>query len=173
LAAHYGKVDIRITAKADTNAMADELISGVEQTIRQKLGRVIYGADEETLEEVVLTALAKKGWKLAVLEINTGGELTRLLSAKGSEIFISGKILTGLADGQTLNSSLADEMKTHQADVAIGLAARAVTGKSEVDLILVTPQDQKTETRGYGGHPKNVPTWGANSALELLRATLQ
>jgi competence/damage-inducible protein CinA-like protein len=172
LAAHYGKVDIRITAKADTDAMADELISGVEQTIRQKLGRVVYGADQETLEEVVLAGLAKKGWKLVVLEINTGGELTRQLSATGSEIFISGKILIGLTDGQSLSSSLADEMKTHQANVGIALVARATTGKSEIDLILITPHDQKTETRGYGGHPKNVPTWGANSALELLRATL-
>jgi len=133
---------------------------------------VVFGADEETLEEVVLAGLAKKGWKLVVLEINTGGELTRQLSATGSEIFISGKILSGLADGQTLNSLLADEMKTHQADVAIALVARPATEKSEVDLVLVTPQNQKSETRGYGGHPKNVPSWGANSALELLRASL-
>jgi len=172
LAAHYGKVDIRITAKADTDAIADELIAGVEQTIRRKLGRVIYGADNETLEDVVLAALAKKDWKLVILEINTGGELTRQLSAAGSESFVSGKIVSGLAEGQSLSSLLADEMKTYQANVAIGLVARAVTGKSEVDLVLITPDHQRTETRGYGGHPKNVPSWGANSALELLRATL-
>lgn len=174
LAAHYGKVDIRITAKADTSAKADKLIFGVEQTIRQKLGRVVYGADEETLEGVVLAALAHKGWTLVVLEVNTSGELTRQLSTAGSEIFISGKILPSLAPaaGQSLASLLADEMKIHNANVALALVARPAAGKSEVDLILVTPKYQKIETRGYGGHPRNLPAWAANSALELLRAAI-
>lgn len=174
LAAHYGKVDIRITAKADTSAKADKLISGVEQTIRQKLGRVVYGADEETLEGVVLAALAHKGWTLVVLEVNTSGELTRQLSTAGSEIFISGKILPSLAPaaGQSLASLLADEMKIHKANVALALVARPAAGKSEVDLILVTPKYKKIETRGYGGHPRNLPAWAANSALELLRAAI-
>jgi competence/damage-inducible protein CinA-like protein len=175
LAAHYGMVDIRITAKADTSARADELIYGVEQTIRQKLGRVVYGADEDTLAGVVLSALARKGWRLATLEVNTSGELTRQLSAAGSKALLSGKILPGLAagSGQSLASLLADEMKTHKVDVALGLLARPASGKSEVDLVLITPEKQITETRGYGGHPQNVPAWGANSALELLRATLK
>jgi nicotinamide-nucleotide amidase len=171
LAAHYGKVDIRITAKAETSAKADEFISQVEQTIRQKLGRVVYGVDEETLEGVVLEALVRKGWKLVVLEVNTGGELTRQLSATGSEAFISGKILPGQPGNQDLAILLADEMKTHAVEAGLALAARPVTGKSEVDLVLITPDQQKVETRGYGGHPNNVPSWGANSALELLRST--
>jgi competence/damage-inducible protein CinA-like protein len=172
LAAHYGMVDIRITAKADTSTKADELISGVEQTVRQRLGRVVYGADEETLEGVVLAALAQKGWKLAVLEVNTSGELTRQLSSAGSDNFISGKILSGLAAEQNLAVLLSEEMKTRDANVALALAARPATGRSEIDLLLVTPEIQKAETRGYGGHPKNVPAWGANSALELLRASI-
>ena len=172
LAAHYGMVDIRITAKAETSTKADELISGVEQTIRQRLGRVVYGADNETLEGVVLAALARKGWKLAVLEVNTSGELTRQLSSAGSEFFISGKILPTLGAGQTLSGLLEEEMKTREANVALALLARPATGRSEIDLLLVTPETQKVETRGYGGHPKNVPAWGANSALELLRATI-
>ena len=172
LAAHYGKVDIRITAKAETDEKADELISGVEQTIRQKLGRVIYGTDDETLEGVVLAALQDKGWKLVVLEVNSGGELTRQLSAAGSQAFISGKILSNLANGETLEDLLMEELVTHKVDVGLGLIARPATGRSEVELFLVTPGQQKSETRGYGGHPKNVSSWSANSALELLRSNL-
>ena len=172
LAAHYGKVDIRITAKADTNEIADELISGAEQIIRQKLGKAIYGTDSETLEGVVLAALQKKNWNLVVLEINSGGELTRLLSAEGSEAFISGKILPNLSDGENLAHLLEEELKTHKVEVGLGLIARPATGRSEVNLVLITPDQQKSETRGYGGHPKNVPAWAANSALELLRNSL-
>ncbi len=172
LAAHYGRVDIRITAKANTSTSADELIAGVEQTIRQKLGRIIYGADEETLEGVALALLENKNWGLVVLEVNTGGELTRMLAAAGSQTFTSGKILPNLPEGLSLSKLLADEMKKHQAGVGLALAARPATGKSEIDLLLVTPDTQKAETRGYGGHPKNIPTWGANSALDLIRTTI-
>ncbi|MEI7844977.1 MAG: molybdopterin-binding protein [Chloroflexota bacterium] len=172
LAAHYGKVDIRITAKADTIEIADELIAGVEKTIRLQLGNVVYGADNETLEGVVMETLAKRSWKLVVLEVNTGGELTRQLSGTGSENFISGKILPAITEGQYLESLVSDELEKHQAQVALALVARPATGKSEIDIFLRTPEFQKTETRGYGGHPKNVPSWGANSSLELLRSAL-
>jgi nicotinamide-nucleotide amidase len=172
LAAHYGMVDIRITAKAESSEKADELIAGVEKNIREKLGRVVYGADMETLEGLVLAALSQKGWRLAVIEINTGGELSRRLSSAGSTCFLGGKILPSLAGGQSLAEALAEEMKTLGAELALGLTARPATGKSEVDLVLITPERQKVETRGYGGHPKNVPAWGANSALDLLRAEL-
>lgn len=171
LAAHYGMVDIRITAKAENAEKADLLIAGVEKSIREKLGRVIFGADEETLEEVVLAALAQKNWTLAVLEVNTGGELSRMLTSAGSNTFISGKILANLSENQSLTQALDDEMKAHRVDVGIGLTARPATGRSEVDLVLITPLGKQNETRGYGGHPKNVPAWGANSALDWLRAT--
>jgi len=172
LAAHYGMVDIRITAKAETDEKANELIAGVEQTVREQLGRTIYGADAETLEGVVLSALAPTGRRLVVVEINTGGELSRRLSAAGSNCFLGGKILPGLTGGQSLAKALADEMKAQGVELALGLVARPATGKSEVDLVLLTPERQKVETRGYGGHPHNVPAWGANLALELLRAEL-
>jgi nicotinamide-nucleotide amidase len=172
LAAHYGMVDIRITAKAKSDEKADELIAGVEKTVREKLGRMVYGADAETLEGLILSTLAEKGQTLAVVEINTGGELSRRLSMGGSANFLGGKILPSLAGGQSLAETLADEMKTLGADMALGLTARPAAGKSEVDLVLITPECQKVETRGYGGHPKNVPAWGANSALDLLRAEL-
>jgi len=172
LAAHYGMVDIRITAKAESHGKADELIANVEKIIREKLGRVVYGADDETLEGVVFAALAQTGQKLAVVEINTGGELSRRLSAASPERFLGGKILPRLAEGQSLAEALSDEMKALGAELALGVTARPATGKSEIDLALITPTGQKVETRGYGGHPKNVPVWGANSALDMLRAEL-
>jgi molybdopterin-biosynthesis enzyme MoeA-like protein len=78
LAAHSGQVDVRITAKADSQAEADALISPVEQDLRQRLGNWIYGADQETLENVALQALHARGWKLVVVEAGLGGEPRRL-----------------------------------------------------------------------------------------------
>ena len=172
LAAHYGKVDIRITAKADTDEQANSLIAEVEKNIRQKLGRVVYGADEETLEGVVMDLLKQKGWNLVVLEVNTGGELTHQLMGTGSENFLSGKILPTM-EGSLLEQALGDELILHKAQVGLGLVARPATGRSEIDIYLITPEEKKNSTRGYGGHPKNVPAWGAYSVLETLRTTIE
>ena len=45
LAAHTGIVDIRIAAKAESEAEADRMILEVETTIRDRLGSAVYGAD--------------------------------------------------------------------------------------------------------------------------------
>src|SRR5919197_5877060 len=54
LAAHTGVVDIRIAAKAKEEAEADRMIAEIENQIREQLGEVVFGADEERLEDVVL-----------------------------------------------------------------------------------------------------------------------
>ncbi len=62
LAAHTGVVDIRIAAKAKNEIAADEMIAQIENQIRERLGEVVFGADEDKLEDVVLNAVAKRGW---------------------------------------------------------------------------------------------------------------
>src|SRR5512143_1623915 len=61
LAAHTGVVDIRIAAKAQNEAEADSMIAKIETDARERLGDVVFGADEERLEDVVLKAVAKRG----------------------------------------------------------------------------------------------------------------
>ena len=43
--------------------------------MRERLGGAIYGADSETLESALATEVARRGWGLAGLECNLGGEL--------------------------------------------------------------------------------------------------
>lgn len=173
LAAHYGIVDIRITAKATTAALADEMIAEMEKNIRTRLSAHIYGADDETLEGAVLNALEQKNLKMLVVEINTGGQLTSALSAVSSPAFLGGKILAGLSNEQNLKALLAEQMHTQQAQAGIGLISRPETGKCEVDIVLITPDNLRMETRGYGGHPKNLSIWGSNTALDMLRRIIK
>lgn len=53
LLAHPGIVDIRITAKANSNEMADKMIADIESTIRERLGKEIYGENGETLIQAI------------------------------------------------------------------------------------------------------------------------
>ncbi|HEX9331297.1 MAG TPA: molybdopterin-binding protein, partial [Anaerolineales bacterium] len=77
LAAHTGVVDIRIAAKAKSEAEADQMISDIEGQIRQRLGDVVFGEDEDTLEDVVLNTVAKRGWTLVGVESGLDGLLAR------------------------------------------------------------------------------------------------
>ncbi len=47
LAAHTGVVDIRIAAKAKNEAEADEMIAKIENQVRERLGNVVFGVDED------------------------------------------------------------------------------------------------------------------------------
>jgi nicotinamide-nucleotide amidase len=77
LAAHAGQTDVRITAKADTEAEADTLIAPLEAEVRQRLGVAIYGVEKETVAEVIGRLLSNKNLKLGVIDTLTGGLLTR------------------------------------------------------------------------------------------------
>lgn len=169
LAAHYGIVDIRITAKAASEHEADALIAGIETDIRQKLGDAIYGADGETLESVVLAALSSRGETLTVVEIGTDGELSRRLSGANNGTFLGGQILPSLGESQSLAEALSAQRQAAAAGFALGLTVTKATGASEAEFVLITPHSHATEKRGYGGHPKNVTVWGVNSALDWLR----
>ena len=81
LAAHLGAVDIRVSAKADTSAKVDLLLDEMEAKVRERLGDMIYGTDEETIERVVVNLLSKHALRIAILETNTGGELVRRLTS--------------------------------------------------------------------------------------------
>ena len=83
LAAHAGQTDVRITAKADTEAEADTLIASLEAEVRRRLGVAIYGVETETVPDVIGQLLAKKQIKLGVIDTLTGGLLTRNLIDAG------------------------------------------------------------------------------------------
>jgi nicotinamide-nucleotide amidase len=90
LAAHAGQVDVRITAKAASEAEADQLIAPVEADLRARLGKAIYGEGTETLEEVVARLLAERGMTLALVDNVTEGEVgDRLRSTPNAGVLIS------------------------------------------------------------------------------------
>jgi competence/damage-inducible protein CinA-like protein len=158
LAAHTGVVDIRIAAKAKNEAEADVMIAKIESDARERLGDVIFGADEERLEDVVLKAVAKRGWSLIGIESGLDGMLARKVPHTAS-----------LADLSP--DSLMDELRKARAeshaDVALGVAVYMEERAAEMALIM--PQGEKTHRITYGGPPRSLPKWSVNLALDWLR----
>ena len=76
LAAHHGCVDVRITAKAADREAALELLDAMQARLQDKIGEHIYGADDDTLEDVVWRQLAKTGGSVHVLEAGLPGVIS-------------------------------------------------------------------------------------------------
>ena len=66
-------IDVRITAKAETQERAEELVGEMEAQARHILGRHVFGVDKDTLQSVVGRHLMERNQWLAVMESLTGG----------------------------------------------------------------------------------------------------
>jgi nicotinamide-nucleotide amidase len=168
LAAHAGRVDVRITAKAESEDQALSLITDVEERIRQRLGTWIYGADQETLEEVALANLYSKGWKLGILEFGLRGELIYHLAAIG-EPFIGAEMSTTPLSPEDLEQKIKQHSLHLKADVILGISLHPGESRQEIYLAYHSPGGKQLLRLSYGGPPGYATTWATNQGLDLLR----
>jgi len=90
-----GEVKLRISANASSAETASHLISPVEELLRLIGGLNCYGADDETLADVVAQMLLAAGETLSVAESCTGGGLGSMLTTvAGSSNYFQGGIIS-------------------------------------------------------------------------------
>jgi competence/damage-inducible protein CinA-like protein len=162
LAAHTGVVDIRIAAKAKSESEANAMIAEIESQVRERLGSVVFGVDEDKLEDVVLDLIAKRGWKLVAIESGLGGSLSRSIPHTAS---LSAPTVDSLT--QALRVAQADS----KAEAALGVVADVETRSA--DVVMILPTGEQTHHITYGGPPRSLPRWASNLALNWLRTTLE
>jgi nicotinamide-nucleotide amidase len=81
LASGWEGLKVRLTARAEDRRAAEALLLPWEERIRSILGSQVFGVDDQTMESVVLSMLADRGWTLGVAESVTGGLVTGRLTA--------------------------------------------------------------------------------------------
>lgn len=79
--AKVGEVELRLTAKADSEAAAQTMLEPEEKTLRAMFGDLIYGVDVPSLEGVCLALLKEKRLTLATAESCTGGLCAQRMTA--------------------------------------------------------------------------------------------
>ena len=171
LSAHPGRVDIRITAKAETNQEADKMISSVEATLEERLGRAIYGKDDQTLESVVVDLLKEKGMHLALLEAGTGGALAASLS-EFPEVIASEQNLSKIETDEALSAALKEDMQKANAQAGLLLAMKPSREGSTAMIHVLLPGNEHTEHKSYEAHFVNMKTRAVSYALHWLRRLL-
>lgn len=86
--AHWEGVDIRLTAKAPTEAEADRFIDALGKTLTSRLPNYIYGWDQDRLETIVGRMMTTRRMTLATAESCTGGLIShRITQVSGSSVY--------------------------------------------------------------------------------------
>ena len=144
LAAHVGQTDVRIAAKADTEAEADALIAEMETKLRERLGVAIYGVARDSLPDVVGQLLSQRDLKLGVIDTLTNGLMAHDLIEAGY-----GDLITSSSSPANLAEALAAcglEPNSREAEFraqATALTAR-VTPDGGLGLALIGSFDENS-----------------------------
>jgi nicotinamide-nucleotide amidase len=112
--ARPGQVDVRLAARG---ANARQLVQAAEEIVRDRLGRHIFGPEDEDLEAVLVGLLAAKKKTLALAESCTGGALAhRLTNVPGaSAVLLAGLVTYSNEAKQRLLGVRADTLRQHGA----------------------------------------------------------
>ena len=186
---------VRMTAKASTPEEARALIEPEEQALREILGDLVFGVDDETMETVVLDLLRKRGLTLGLAESLTGGLVaSRLVSVPGTSDVLKGGVVAYMTDakrsvlGVTAESVVSSECARQLAEAGrrvfgadVGLGVTGVAGPEEQEgqpagtvFFGLAIGDEPAEGVGtqLPGQREMVRQFATISLLNLLRMKL-
>jgi hypothetical protein len=171
LAAHPGRVDIRITAKGENETEVTEKIAEVETIIRERVGDVIFGTDDDTLEDVISRLLVENNFKMVTVESGTEGLLQKNLKVT-CEQCVAGQMLPDTPTIEELEKALRRTADENGVDVGIGISVQETIDHSKINLAVLLQDQLSLHSRTYGGAPKNAPYWATSHVLATLRNLL-
>jgi nicotinamide-nucleotide amidase len=199
LASGIEGIKVRITARArtadDVTALLDKEEIEVRRAINDRLGDLVFGVDDESMERAVAARLMGRGLTFAVAESLTGGLIaSRMVNVPGVSSWFRGGIvayqsqikydLLGVPLGPVVTEQTAGAMAegvTRLLGADVGLGITGVAGPDDQEGVqpgtifvgLTLPGDA-TQTRRLQvpGDRERVRQYGAISALDLLRRAL-
>ncbi len=192
-------VDVRVTAKAGSRALAEKLVEEMEQQVRQVLGTAIFGTDKDTLQSVVGRCLLERGQTLAVMESLTGGSLANTITNHpGSSQYFLGGVVSystevkiqmgvpratveqyGVISAETARAMACAVRALFNSDYGVGVTGVAGPDKQEeqpVGTIYIAIAGPQGVVDGHGpgwrGGREDQKRFAVLSALNLLRLHL-
>jgi nicotinamide-nucleotide amidase len=153
--AHYPQLETKLTVRGTDMEDVRRKLAPVQHEVRKRLGNFILAEDDQTLEGVILAALAERHATLAVVETFTSGMIAgRLAHWPGAEkIFVRGAVArarpqvwaaAGIAEAPP-DGELTQEMAG-----TVAAAARRQAGSSHALAVLIAV-DQGADRIDLGG----------------------
>ena len=195
--ASVGDIRIRITAKANTPEEASQRIQHAEEEIRRRLGLLIYGVNDETLQGNIARVLERTGLTLSIVETFSGGILTHKMVSTGTPCLSEGIILPTVesqlrflgisreeyeplsGEPSNLSDRLAQQVcQRSGADLGLALHGKVLEEQAPGDYrfgtgySLWSPSGVERQSLTIGGETAMVQERSAIIALDLLRKYL-
>ncbi|MDP2211602.1 MAG: competence/damage-inducible protein A [Candidatus Aquicultor sp.] len=195
--AYPGEIQLQLLAKGADMDEAKAIVGNAETLLRERLGNIVYGCDDETLEEVIGKLLLKYDLSLAVAESCTGGLVGKKLTdiAGSSEYFRGGIIAYNNDAKKSLLNVSSQTLVRHGAVSAatalamafgvrdrfnadVGLSITGIAGpdggteEKPVGLVYIALSHQVTNYSNrfvFFGSRDTVRIKSANAALDMLR----
>lgn len=171
LAAHAGRVDIRITAKAGSQDDAEHLIDQLARLVRKRLGDHIYASGESTLEDVILQALRDAGGRLTIVESGTRSELARGLSA-GKDVLDKAVLLPGDLPWSRVEAEGEHQSSGSEREMLIAVQLDARRDRRDLNALVRYRGEEKRVLRRFHGRAVGSERWAASMVLEAARRLL-
>ena len=199
LASGIEGIKVRVTARGDDDQQALDLVAEEEREVRalinERLGDIIFGVDDESMEDVVAQLLTSRNRTLAVAESLTGGLIaSRLVNVAGASRWFRGGVvsyasqvkfdLLGVPEGPVVSAQAAEAMASGVRTLLgadVGLSVTGVAGPDEQDgqtpgTVFVGldlgASVEHVALRLPGDRPR-VRAYSAISALDVLRRALE
>ena len=198
LASGIEGIKVRITARGDDEAHARQLLADEEIHVRrligERLGDIIFGVDDETMENAIATRMMARSLTLGLAESVTGGLIaSRIVAVPGASEWFRGGVVSyasevkfdvlGVPEGPVVSAEAAEAMaagarRVLGADVAVSVTG--VAGPHEQDGqpvgtvyvgLAIGDQLSHVQLRLPGDRPR-VRAYAAISALDALRRAL-
>jgi nicotinamide-nucleotide amidase len=195
LASGIEGLKVRITVKADDEEEAARVLAAEEKVVRDLIGDIVFGVDDESMEHAVARRLVDRGLTLAVAESLTGGLVaSRLVGVAGASAWFRGGVvsyasdvkasLLGVPEGPVVSAAAAGAMaegvrRLLGADVGLGVTGVAGPDSQEgqppgtVFLAVAAGEGPPvTFPIQLPGDRERVRQFACISLLDLLRRTL-
>ena len=189
------RITVRARTVADATALLDKEEAEVRRAIDDRLGDIVFGVDDESMEVAVAERLVARGLTFGVAESLTGGLIaSRLVNVPGASAWFRGGVVAyhsqvkfdvlGVPAGPVVTESAAAAMAEGAARVTgsdVGLGITGVAGPDDQEgvapgtiFVGLSLPDEPLQTRQLRlpGDRERVRQYGAISALDLLRRAL-
>jgi nicotinamide-nucleotide amidase len=173
------EVRVRISAKAADAAAAASMIDRVAAEVRTRLGPIVFGAADDTVETLIARHLGARGWRLGTVEVVTLGTVASSFAVGHPRAFAGGLIVpddaSAAADPRAATGALLDRgTMLLDADVlvAVGAADTQVEGEQGARAVTIgvqTPDRRALRTMTLLGDPPRVREYARGTALHLAR----
>lgn len=181
LLASPGEIRIRITASGRDKAETQSLLDPLEAKIRERLGVMIFGTGEETLEGMTARVLEEKKITLGIVESFSGGRISQRIQAAGCPCFKGGLVLA-LGQGWPFQKTilkneaqaifLAGKIREFFAcDLGLGVWVEGNQGEQILSIAL-SGKKMGTFSHRIGGFAASLSDRVAVMALDWLRKQL-